>query len=118
MGKHVISTKTPHRLSSSQEDVLHLWPLVTLCKSKHGSVRVVQKTSSEALIVHQRLRNHCTSKKNNAARQRERAEMKQTSGLFQVKRTECSYGLRTSACLPNMNNDVQYDNDVTCKDFD
>lgn len=41
MGKRVASTTiTPPYLSSSQEDVLHLWPLVTLRKSKNGTVKV------------------------------------------------------------------------------
>ncbi|XP_063842598.1 uncharacterized protein LOC135090141 isoform X2 [Scylla paramamosain] len=112
MGKQVISTKTPHHLSSAQEDVLHLWPIVTLCKSKskHGMVRVVQKTSNDTLIVPQRLRNHCISEKNNSVKKR--AE-KKLATKFRGERTKCSYGLRTWAFSTYMDTDVQHDDDVT-----
>lgn len=84
-----------------------------------SSLQVVQKTSSETLIVPQRLRNHCISKKDNVARQREKVEKKLVTQFgVKLNRTKCSYGLRTWAFSGDKKNtDVQYDNDVTCKDF-
>ncbi|XP_050685878.1 uncharacterized protein LOC126980244 isoform X2 [Eriocheir sinensis] len=112
MGKKHLSS----RLSASQEEVLYLWSLVTLCRSKAGTVRVIQKASDEVAIIPQRLRNQCKSaKKDAAARQKIRKKKEKMVNRLQAERTKCNYNLRAWALSPYTGTDLLYREDVTCK---